>query len=580
MSTVQLRITGMTCDHCAQTAEKALNALPGVKARISYDHATANVETTGEVSTEQLLNAVQAQGYDASLLKEDDTVNTGRNGADLHLSIIGSGSGAFAAAIEAAEVGAQVTMIESGTLGGTCVNVGCVPSKILIRAAHIAHLQADHPFSGIAKRRPAIDRAALIAQQQRRVEELRQAKYAHILETNPNINLLKGHARFEDTHTLIVKRTDGSERTLQADRILIATGARPSIPDIPGLKDTPYWTSTEALVAEQLPRHLIVLGGSVVAVELAQAFRRLGSEVTVLARSTLLSKEDPEIGEGLKKVFEVEGIHVLLHTLPNSVLHDGKEFVLKIKGSEIKGDALLVATGRVPNTEALNLDKAGVSIDKRGAIIIDDRMHTSVEHIYAAGDCTNQPQFVYVAAAAGKRAAINMLGGETANGPSLARGPRLDPIGETANGPSLARGPRLDPIGDATLDLSTMPAVVFTDPQVATVGLTEAQAREQGLEADSRVLTLDNVPRALANFDTRGFIKLVAEKGTDRLLGAQVLAAEGGEIIQTAALALHNRMTIQELADQLFPYLTMVEGLKLAAQTFTKDVKQLSCCAG
>jgi mercuric reductase len=190
------------------------------------------------------------------------------------------------------------------------------------------------------------------------------------------------------------------------------------------------------------------------------------------------------------------------------------------------------------------LDKVGVKTGSNGAIVIDDHMRTSVDHIYAAGDCTDQPQYVYVAAAAGTRAAINMTG------------------------------------GDVALDLAAMPAVVFTDPQVATVGLTETQAAEQDIAAESRTLDLENVPRALANFDTRGFIKLVAEKETGRLLGAQVLAREGGEIIQTAALAIRNRMTIRELADQLFPYLTMVEGMKLCAQTFTKDVKQLSCCAG
>ncbi|HYY16629.1 MAG TPA: FAD-dependent oxidoreductase, partial [Gammaproteobacteria bacterium] len=186
----------------------------------------------------------------------------------------------------------------------------------------------------------------------------------------------------------------------------------------------------------------------------------------------------------------------------------------------------------------------GVEMDERGAIRVDDHMRTSIPHIYAAGDCTTHPPFVYVAAAAGTRAAINMTG------------------------------------GNAALDLATMPAVIFTDPQVATVGLTEAQAAERGIEAESRMLTLNNVPRALANFDTWGFIKLVAERESGRLLGAQVLAAEGGEIIQTATLAIRNRMTIQALADQLFPYLTMVEGLKLCAQTFTRDVKQLSCCAG
>ena len=209
-----------------------------------------------------------------------------------------------------------------------------------------------------------------------------------------------------------------------------------------------------------------------------------------------------------------------------------------------RSDRLLVATGRQPNTAGLGLESIGVKTERNGAVIVDDHLRTSVEHVYAAGDCTSQPQFVYVAAAGGTRAAINMLG------------------------------------GDAVLDLSAMPAVVFTDPQVATVGLTEAAARKQGLAVDSRTLTLDNVPRALANFETQGFIKLVAEAPGGRLLGAQILAAEAGEIIEIAALAIRQRMTVQQLADTMFPYLVMAEGLKLCAQTFSMDVTKLSCCAG
>lgn len=544
MTTFTLIITGMTCDHCAQSAQAALNALPGVRAEVSFAEGRAQVETDGNVATSQLLAAVAAKGYRATLLNDDGPVSGG-DGGSLHVAIVGTGSGAFAAAIKATEQGARVTIIEDGeVIGGTCVNVGCVPSKILIRGAHIAHLQARHAFDGIALNEPRIDRAAMVRQQQARVEELRHAKYESILETNPSINLMRGWARFDGSHTLIVTQDNGSEKTVTADRILIASGARPAIPDIPGLKDTPYWTSTEALIAETIPEHLVVIGGSVVALELAQAFLRLGSRVTLMARSTLLSREDPAIGKGLIKVFQEEGARVLLHTLPDSVAHDGTQFILPTSAGEIRADQVLVATGRLPNTDRLDLDNIGIETRHNVAIVIDDHMRTSVPNIYAAGDCTNQPQFVYVAAAAGTRAAINMTG------------------------------------GDKAIDLSVMPAVVFTDPQVATVGLSEAQAQARGLETESRMLDLENVPRALANFDTRGFIKLVAEKDSGRVVGCQVLAAEGGEIIQTAALAIRNRMTVQDLADQLFPYLTMVEGLKLCAQTFSKDVKQLSCCAG
>ncbi len=281
-----------------------------------------------------------------------------------------------------------------------------------------------------------------------------------------------------------------------------------------------------------------------VALELGQAFARLGSRVTVLARNTLFFHEDPAIGEAITAAFRAEGIEVLEHTQASRVSHANGEFVLTTPSGEVRADQLLVATGRAPNTPGLGLNVAGIAVDQRGAIVVDGGMRTSNANIFAAGDCTDQPQFVYVAAAAGTRAVINMNG------------------------------------GDATLDLSAMPAVVFTDPQVATVGLTEAGARLKGIETDSRTLGLDNVPRALANFDTRGFIKLVAEAGSGRLLGVQAVTPEAGELIQTAVLAIRSRMTVQELANQLFPYLTMVEGLKLCAQTFTKDVTQLSCCAG
>lgn len=199
---------------------------------------------------------------------------------------------------------------------------------------------------------------------------------------------------------------------------------------------------------------------------------------------------------------------------------------------------------RQPNTASLNLKNAGVLTNEHGAIPVDEFLRTSNPNIYAAGDCTTNPEYVYVAAAAGTRAAANMLG------------------------------------GNERLDLSVVPGVVFTDPQIATVGLDELTARRNGIAVNTRTLTLDNVPRALANFDTRGFITLVAEAESGRLLGVQAVASQAGELIQTAALAIRAQMTIHDLGGQLFPYLTMVEGIKLAAQTFTKDVKQLSCCAG
>lgn len=558
-----LHVTGMTCDSCANHVEKVLLTVPGVhKAEVSYPDALARVSGEPALDPTMLVSAVAAAGYRAALADAPPAAmgsgllgkmrewlgsgdKAGGDGGGLHIAVIGSGGAAMAAALKAVEQGARVTLIERGTIGGTCVNVGCVPSKIMIRAAHIAHLRRESPFDGgIKAAPPAILRGRLLAQQQARVDELRHAKYESILDGNPSITVLRGEASFKNEHTLTVRLVEGGERVVAFDRCLVATGASAAVPPIPGLKDTPYWTSTEALVSDSIPERLAVIGSSVVAVELAQAFARLGSQVTILARNTLFFREDPAIGEAVTAAFRAEGIEVLEHTQASHVAYADREFVLTTGHGIIAADKLLVATGRAPNTRGLNLEAAGVTFNAQGAIVIDQGMRTSNPHIYAAGDCTDQPQFVYVAAAAGTRAAINMTG------------------------------------GDAALDLTAMPAVVFTDPQVATVGYSEAEAHHDGIETDSRTLTLDNVPRALANFDTRGFIKLVIEEGSGRLIGVQAVAPEAGELIQTAVLAIRNRMTVQELAEQLFPYLTMVEGLKLAAQTFNKDVKQLSCCAG
>ena len=550
---IRLDIGSMTCGSCANDVREALQKSPGVEhVEVEYPAGVATVHSDRPPNVQALIAAVVALGYSASVaaaLKQpgagDPSLAAGANDGALHIAMIGSGGAAMAAALKAAERGARVTLIERGTLGGTCVNVGCVPSKIMIRAAHVAHVRRVSPFdNGIAASNPTIDRPRLLAEQQARVDELRHIKYENILGGNSAITVLNGNARFNDGQSLIVSMNAGGERIVAFDRCLISTGASPAAPPIPGLKGLPYWTSTEALASETIPPRLAVIGSSVVAVELAQAFARLGSKVTMLARHTLLSREDPAIGEALTAAFRAEGIEVREHTQANGVACVANEFMLTTECGEIHVDKLLIATGRVHNTHGLALDAAGVEVDAQGAIVIDKGMHTSNPHIYAAGDCTNQPQFVYVAAAGGTRAAINMTGGE------------------------------------ATLDLTTMPEVIFTEPQIATVGLTEAQARRRGIATDQRALGLDNVPRALANFDIRGFIKIVAEADSGRLLGVQAVAEGAGELIQTAAVALRAGMTVAELADLLFPYLTMVEGLKLCAQTFNKDVSQLSCCAG
>ena len=452
MRSHDLHVTGMTCKACATHVEKALLAVPGVRdAQVSYRDAMARVSATQAVDSVSLAAAVEAAGYSASVVarasaktpagvpgapRGPDSIGRPSGERPLRIAVIGSGGAAMAAALKAAERGALVTLIERGVIGGTCVNVGCVPSKIFIRAAHFAHLRRHSPFdAGVSATPPVIDRRALLAQQQTRVDELRQAKYVNILDANHAISVLRGEARFKDSQTLTVVPAQGGATELAFDRCLIATGASAAIPPIPGLRETPYWTSTEALVCERIPLRLAVIGSSVVALELAQAFARLGSRVTILARDNLLSREDPAIGVALTTALRAEGIAVLTQVQASAVQFSKDEFVLETSRGQVRAERLLVATGRTPNTPGLGLEAAGVSVDAQGAVRVDDRMRTSAPHSHAAGDCTDQPQFVYVAAAAGTRAALNMMGGE------------------------------------ARLDLTAMPAVMFTDPQVATVGL-------------------------------------------------------------------------------------------------------------
>lgn len=469
-----------------------------------------------------------------------------KNGNDRYdLVVVGAGSAGFSAAITAAEQGAQVALIGHGTIGGTCVNVGCVPSKTLIRATEAVHHAniASTRFNGIESQARVVNWRAQVAQKDALVEGLRQAKYANLLPAYNNVAYHEGRARF------VEGGVEAGAKRFASDRIIIATGARPAVPAIPGIADVSPLDSTAALDLTELPRSMIVVGGGYIGAELAQTFARAGIEVTLVFRSRLLPEAEPEIGAALASYLADEGIAIVGGLAYDSVrkTESGAALTVLRDGhtQTITAERILVATGRTPNTEGLGLAQVGIGQTSGGAILVDDRMRTSKAGVYAVGDVTGKDQFVYMAAYGAKLAAKNAL-----NGDSL------------------------------RYDNSAMPAVVFTDPQVASVGFTEAQARAAGHDVRISVLPLDNVPRALAARDTRGLIKLVADGRSRKLLGAHILAPEGADSIQTAALAIRCGLTIDDLAEAIFPYLTTVEGLKLAAQTFDKDGKMLSCCAG
>lgn len=475
-----------------------------------------------------------------------------RNDSEYDLAVIGSGGAAFAAAIRARNHGARVAIIERGTVGGTCINIGCVPSKTLLLAAEI-HFQArNHPFRGLQTGAGPADLGLLVGQKDELVAQLRTEKYLNLVEEY-EFDLVRGEARFVDNHAVEVRATDAARprsTVVRARNFLIATGASPAIPEIPGIADVPYLTSTTALELKRVPESLVIIGAGYIALELGQLFCHLGSRVTLMQRNPrLLKNYEPEVSAAVSQMLMEQGIEAVTGVRYLKVEGDnrGARVLYELAGQEraAEGRMLLIAAGRRPNTAALNLAKAGVEVGPRGEVLVNDRLRTSVSHIYAAGDVTLGPQFVYVAAYQGTLAADNAVGW-----------------------------------ADRKVDLSVVPAVTFTRPSVATVGMTETAAREAGYEVKTAVLPLAAVPRALANHETVGVFKLVAEAGTGKLLGAHIVAENAGDVIYAATLAVKFGLTIQDLKETLAPYLTMAEGLKLAALTFETDISKLSCCAG
>lgn len=463
---------------------------------------------------------------------------------DYDLVIIGSGGAAFSAAIKAVEYGAKVAVVERGTIGGTCVNIGCIPSKTLLRAGEINHLAKGNPFSGLNTSAGQVNLKQIIEQKDKLVNELRNAKYVNLIEEY-GFELIRGEASFVDEKTIVV-----NGKKLTAKRFLIATGASPSIPTIPGLESVDYLTSTSLLDLKEYPKRLVVIGSGYIGLELGQLFHNLGVKVTLMQRSPRILKEyDPEISEAVTKALTEQGIDLITGATFEKVEQRGeiKKVYISVDGDKkiVEAEQLLIATGRKPNTDTLNLKAATVEVGSRGEVLVDDYLRTSNPRIYAAGDVTMGPQFVYVAAYEGGIVADNAIG-------------------------SLER----------KVNLEVVPGVTFTNPAIATVGLTEEQAKEKGYEVKTSVLPLEAVPRALVNRETTGVFKLVADANTYKILGVHIVAENAGDVIYAATLAVKFGLTVQDLCESLAPYLTMAEGLKLAALTFDKDVSKLSCCAG
>ena len=544
---MRMIVRGMTCDDCNRHVAHALETAGAEDARADFRRGEANFAFAGEdIAT--LAGAVKAAGYQPGPVEVLDDVSARppeRNGGEdsYDLVILGGGSAAFAAAIRASDLGARVAMVEARTIGGTCVNVGCIPSKAVLRASDVHYEAAHQGFAGITTRAGKPDLAAAVAQKDELVATLRQEKYADLVDAY-GFDFSRGHGRFSGPTELAV---DG--RPLHAERFLIATGASPWAPSIPGLKETGYLTSTTALELKELPRSLAIIGGNAIGLEMGQYFANLGSKVTILEVLPRIAPfEEPEVSAGITQVLDDEGLRIITGAQIERVARsDGKVAIhgrADGKAITFTVDQLLVATGRRANTADMGLDVAGIRLDPRGSIAVDDMLRTTNSRVWAAGDCTPAPQFVYIAAYEGALAVDNAIGNKS-----------------------------------RTVDFRALPRVTFTRPQIASAGLTEEQAHQAGYEVRVSTMPLDVIPRALVNRDTRGLFKLVADAKTDQLLGAHIMAESAGDVILSAVYAIKFHLTIADLSETFHPYLTMAEGMKLAAQTFTRDVAKLSCCA-
>jgi mercuric reductase len=467
------------------------------------------------------------------------------------LAIIGSGGAGFAAAIAARRRGLEVVMVERSTVGGTCVNTGCVPSKALLAAAAARHVALEHRFPGIRTSAGPVDLPALLDGKHELVEGLRADKYADVAARH-GWEIVHGTARFAGTAEdpwLDVRLPDGRATIIRARHYLVTTGATPWAPPIDGLDDAGYLTSTTAMELESLPESMLILGGNAVGLELAQLFARLGVDVTVVEiLDRLAPYEEPEISHAIEGIFADDGIAVATSATITNVRRDEHSFTVTVEtgGEPVKmsTEQLLVATGRRPATAGLGLDAVGAKVGDRGQVMVDDHLRTTNPRIWAAGDVTGHAQFVYVAAAHGGLAVDNASG----------------------------QNPR-------ALDYANLPRVTFTSPAIASVGLTDTELGDEGMACECRVLPLEHIPRALVDRDTRGVIKLVTERETGRVRGIHMVGGGAADAILAGVYALQADMTTQQLADSWAPYLTMAEGLKLAAQAFTRDLSELSCCA-
>jgi mercuric reductase len=548
--TIKVEITGMTCDHCATGIEKLVKEIKGVsEADVHYPSGKGEITfDSNKVSTNEIVETINGtKKYRINRIIEND-YNSNVNNNHYDLIIIGGGSAAFSAAIKAESIGRSTLMVNGGLdFGGTCVNVGCVPSKNLIRAGETAYHATHSNFESIKPKGVDIDFAQLIKDKKKLVTTLQQMKYMDIVSDFKHLKMITGWAEFIDEKTIIV---DGNQK-YTALKFIIATGATTNIPTIEGLNDIGYLTNVSLFDLEEKPESITIMGAGYIGLEIAMAYNRLGVKTRIIEfTDRVLRTQTSDISEALEMQMQKEGVEILPNFRAMKFEKKGNDTIIHCKCPDgsvtqiLEKGKVVIASGTKPNTQKLGLHNIGLLLDKGGHVLVNEKMETNLANVYAVGDVANTPAFVYTAAFEGKIAVENAFSG--------------------ANNKA---------------DYSSLPWVVFTDPQVAGVGLDEAQAQAQNIPFEVSKLELSHIPRAIAANDTRGFIKLIRNTETDKLIGARVVAPEGGELIQQLSMAVKYGITIKELAESFYPYLTLGEGIKLAAITFGKDVTKLSCCA-
>ena len=453
------------------------------------------------------------------------------NSADEYQAIvIGSGQGGNPLCVALAEAGMRTAMIEREHVGGTCINEGCTPTKTMVASGRVAYLARRGADYGVEIETFRINMERVRKRKRDIVDSFRNGSQAK-LEKTANLDLIFGEASFSGPKSVAIKLKDGSRRLISADKIFINAGCRPGVPPVEGLKDIPHLNSTSIMELGELPEHLLVLGGGYVGLEFGQMFRRFGSRVTIVqSGAQLLAQEDADVAEEVAKILRQDGIEVLLNTKAQSVAKTGSEIALTVGGSSgprtIHGSHLLVATGRPPNTESLNLAAAKIETNQRGFIKVNSKLETSAPGIYALGDINGGPAFTHISYDDFRILKTNVI--------------------EKGNASTTSR---------------LVPYTVFIDPQLGRVGLSEAQARKQGKKIRVAKMQMSSVARALEIDETRGFMKAVVDAESSQLLGATVLGIEGGEIMSMLEIAMMGKLPYTALQNGVFAHPTLAESL-------------------